>query len=155
MKPDPKTLAIIFLTLVVTACGPAAKLRRAEKLIAQAEKAGAKWHEKTTIDTVYRVDTVKVSGNGFKTIEKFTTDTITIYKDKVLTKIKITPGATVYVETKCPDKVVIRKVPYTVTKTVNREIRAGLATWQTIGLCVFFLLLGFMANDLYRKLSKP
>lgn len=145
---------IFALVAVLVSCGPVAKLRKAEKLIAEAEKKGAVWHVKTRTDTVFRVDTIRVAGDSLKTLVKYTTDTIVVTKDKVVTKIKITPGKTVYVETKCPEKVVIKKVPHIVTNTVNKEIRAGLATWQVIGLCIFFLLLGFMANDLYRKFSK-
>ncbi|HMG89601.1 MAG TPA: hypothetical protein VK589_06065, partial [Chryseolinea sp.] len=40
---------ILALTAVLTACGPASKLRRAEKLIQKAELQGATWKS----DTVY------------------------------------------------------------------------------------------------------
>lgn len=146
-----KDFLIAGLMVVLASCGPSSKLRRAERMIAEAEKKGAVWAVKTRVDTVYSMDTIKVAGGRLDTLIKYSTDTITVVKDKIVTKIKITPGKTVYVDTKCPDKVVIKKVPYTVTKTTTKTISAGYTRWEVIGIGIFGLLLGAFLGRIFWK----
>jgi len=154
MKLDLNKLIIGVLILIIvlgTSCSPSNQLRRAERLIRKAEAKGAQWSNVSVTDTVWRVDTVRITGGRFDTLVKYSTDTITVTKDKVVTKIKITPGKTVYVETKCPDKVVIKRVPYTVTKTTTKTIKAGYSLFQIIGGIIFGIVLGALLGKLLWK----
>lgn len=108
---------MFIILLLLTACGPAAKLRRAEKLIKKAEELGAKWHTDSVIVEVpvpvesVRVDTTFVEKPG---------DTVTIEKDRLKVKYVRLPGDSVYIEGECKADTVRIKV----TKTINRTIKA-------------------------------
>lgn len=114
----------IILGLLLISCGPAAKLRRAEKLIAKAEEMGAVWH----VDTVYqmtpieiesvRVDSVFVAQPG---------DTVTIEKDRLKVKYVRLPGDSVFIEGECEADTIYKAVPVTVTKTIKAT--GGLKWW--------------------------
>jgi len=130
--------ALILMALVIIGCGPASKLRRAENLIAQAEKMGAK----VKSDTVFITREVVVPKIEFDTVLRQVNfrDTITVTKDKVVTRLKIdTITKEIFVETKCPEKKVIVRVPHTVTK----KISAGYTLWELIILAIAALAVGF------------
>lgn len=114
---------VVVGLLLMTSCGPAAKLRRAERLIKKAEAMGAVWH----VDTVYtereipvpRVqrDTVVVNAPG---------DTIYITKERLRVKVKVQRDS-IYVSGEClPDTIKVN-VPVTVTKTI--EVKRGIPWW--------------------------
>lgn len=124
--------------LLLSSCGPAAMLKRAEKLIAKAESQGAK----VKIDTVFITKEIIVPETHFDTVLRQVNfrDTITIIKDKVITRVKInTVSKEIFVETKCPEKKEIVKVPYTVV----RKISAGYTLWQLIILGLVGLATGY------------
>lgn len=142
---------IICTALFLASCGPANQLRRAERLIAKAEAKGALWSNVSVTDTVWRVDTIRVAGGSLDTLVKWSTDTITVTKDKIITKVKITPSKTVYIETKCPDKVITRKTVYTITKNTTKTIKAGYTLLEVIGIGIFGLLLGAFLGRIFWK----
>lgn len=109
------------------ACGPAAKLRRAEKLIKKAEEQGAVWH----------VDTVRVKVPVFITETKTDTtfvsepgDTVVLEKERLKIKYVRMPGDTVYIEGACEADTVYREVPITITKTI--EAKSGFPWWWLV-----------------------
>jgi len=124
-------IKLLILSLILISCGPAYKLRRAERLIKKAEAMGAVWH----VDTVYterdvpvpRVqrDTVVVNAPG---------DTILITKERLRVKVKVQRDS-IYVSGEClPDTIRI-SVPVTVTRTI--EAKRGLPWWfwVLVGIC--------------------
>lgn len=120
-----------LILLVLIGCTPASKLRRAERLINSAIESGAKVSRDTVyIDrTVYIPKHVLDSNVYFKNIY----DTITVEKDKVITKIKYSKDKhTVYVHTECPDSTITIKVPVEVV----REIKAGITWWDVVKICI-------------------
>jgi hypothetical protein len=138
MKATPYFLA--SMALVIASCSPQAKLRRAQRLIQQAENSGLVWKS----DTVFQEIKVVVPETHFDTVLRQVNfrDTIVVTRDKVVTRVKInTVSRDVFVETKCPEKIVIKKVPYTVT----REIQVGDRFWTDFKEAVIWLVIGFAA----------
>lgn len=134
------SLSIIVGLLLLASCSPSAKLRRANELIEQAEAAGLKWKS----DTVFQEVRVVVPQTKFDTVVKRVDfrDTIVVTKDKVVTRVKVnTVEKEIFVETKCPEKVVVKKVPY----TVEREIRVGDSFWTNLKQGFLWFLVGFAA----------
>lgn len=125
-------LLIALAVMLLASCSPSSKLRRAKKLIAQAEAAGLEWSSDTVFTTItdtipkIEIDTVFRDFNF--------TDTLVLIRRDVVTKVKFSPKE-VYVYTKCPERIVTR----TVTHTINRKINAGPSTWDRIK----FILIGF------------
>lgn len=124
MKPTPW----IIIALLVVSCGPASKLRRAEKLISKAEELGAKWRvdsvqiEVPIIIPETRVDSVFVQKPG---------DTVTITKERLKVKIMRWGMDTVRIEAECAADTVYRKVTKTVTKTIEAK---GKIRWYHLGV---------------------
>lgn len=134
------SLSIIVGLLLMASCSPESKLRRAKRLITQAEAGGLEWKS----DTVFQEVKVVVPETRFDTVVKQVNflDTIVVTKDKVVTRVKVnTVEKEIFVETKCPEKVVVKKVPY----TVEREIRVGDSFWTNLKQGFLWLLVGFAA----------
>lgn len=136
---------LIGLVLVLSSCGPANKLRRAERLISAAEAQGAKW----SVDTVFKEIKVITPKIEFDTVLRQVnfTDTITVEKDKVITRFKInTLTKEIFVHTECPPDTIRVEVPVTVTK----EIKAGATTWDIIilgiAIAVVFFIIGYVVR---------
>jgi hypothetical protein len=133
-------IGFIIMMCIICSCGPEAKLRRAKKLIAQAEAEGVKWES----DTVYREVKVIVPEIKLDTVIDVVNwhDTITVVKDRVTTRVVVTPSTkTVYIQSKCDSVIVEKRVPYTVT----REIRVGDRWIKKAGFILFGLVIGFCA----------
>lgn len=117
------SLAVFFAVMMVS-CGPASKLRRAEKLINKAEALGAKWHVDTMMVEVpivvpsVRVDSIVVVKSG---------DTVTLEKERLKVVIKRLRGDTVFVQGECIADTVIKKVPVTIVKTI--KAKGGIKWW--------------------------
>lgn len=118
-----KWYAYVIIALVIASCGPAAKLRRAERLIKKAEAMGAVWH----VDTVFKIVPVTT-----KLVERDTVllnvpgDTITITRDKLRVKVKVMRDS-IYVKGEClPDTIKVI-VPVQVNKTIDAP--RGLPWW--------------------------
>jgi hypothetical protein len=135
-----KTFLLLSCVVLMTACGPESKLRRAKKLISKAEAEGVNWES----DTVYREVKVIVPEIKLDTVIDVVNwhDTITVVKDRVTTKVVVTPSTkTVYIQSVCDSVIVEKRVPYTVT----REIRIGDSWIKKAGFILFGLLIGFCA----------
>jgi hypothetical protein len=136
---------ILALTAVLTACGPASKLRRAEKLIQKAELQGAKWK----IDTVWVERQVFVPEIGVDTlIISKPGDTVVISKDRLQVKYVRLRGDTVFVDAKClPDTVKVT-VPVTVTKEI--VVHGRLRWYHLVGWSLLALIFGVIAGRLLK-----
>lgn len=137
---------LIAVAVLTTSCGPTSKLRRAERLIAKAEAQGLKWKS----DTVWQTKTVIVPEIKFDTVLRDVNfrDTITVTKDRVVTKVKIDlKEKLIYVSTDCPPDTVKIKVPI----VVNKEITAkGYTTLGLIWRCAVSLLIGVVIGYILR-----
>lgn len=132
------SLSIIVGLLLLTSCSMESKLRRAARLIKKAENSGLHWKN----DTVFQTIVVTSPATHFDTVltELNFRDTIVVTRDKVITRVKVnTVEKKIFIETKCPEKVVVKKVPY----TVEREIRVGDSRWTDFKQAVLWLLIGF------------
>ena len=144
-------MKLIALIAVVglASCSPSAKLRKAERLIAEAEAAGLKWK----IDTLWQTKFVIVPELRIDTlIEKVNfRDTLVVTKDKVVTKLKFdTLRRTIYVQTECPADTVKIEVPVQVIK----EIKSGYTLWDLIILAIFCLIIGYFSHILVNSIRK-
>lgn len=113
--------------VILVSCSPNAKLRRAKRLISEAEAAGVNWRA----DTVFKTVTVEIPAVRVDTVVRVQEwrDTIVITKDRIITKVKVNPvEKTVYVETKA-DSIVITKI---VPQIINREIKVGYSTMGVV-----------------------
>jgi hypothetical protein len=127
----PAYIFLIMAGVIASGCmGPIAKLRKAKRLIREAELSGLEWKS----DTVFQDVKVTVPEIHFDTVVRRVDfrDTIIVTKEKAVTRVKInTVTRDVFVETKCPEKIVVKKVPYTVT----REIKVGYSLMGVVWRC--------------------
>lgn len=131
----------LFIVLILSSCGPSHYLKKAERALKKAEELGAS----VKSDTVYIDKEIIVPKTHFDTVLRQVNfrDTITIEKDKVITRLKVdTITKEIFVETRCPEKKVVVKVPHTVTKTIS----AGYTLWELIILAIAALAVGFAAG---------
>lgn len=146
--------AFLILAIVLVSCGPASKLRRAQKLIDKAIADGAKVKSDTTWTNI-KFTSPAIT---FKTQLENPNWQDTVYltgKDSVQVKIKrvMIPGKkeTVYVEAKCPERE--QEVPC--PTGVNQTIKAGCTLWDLIILAIICLLVGtFLGGPLLRTLQR-
>lgn len=126
-----KTAIIIFLLVLFTACGPAGKLRRAEKLIQKAELQGATWKSDTVFTEVptfikeTRVDTLVSVRVG---------ETVTLIKDRLQVKYVRLKGDTVFIDAKCAADTIKVKVPVNVYRTITAK---GWLRWWHLVIAFF------------------
>lgn len=154
-----RTIIFLVLALFLGSCGdiiPRAskanrKLRRAERLIKQAELLGAQWKK----DTAFAKVAFKVPGIKVEFTPKILSagKPMVFTKDSVITKVLIVKGKagvdTVYVDTKCPDRVVTKIVPV----EVNNTIKAEKSFWQRSWLFFVGVLVGAIAIFWLTKLG--
>lgn len=137
-------IALVAISAWMTGCADKAtrQLRRAERLIKKAEQNGAVW--KT--DTVFLDKEVITEKLVTDTLTEFTTDTIRITKDRIVTVVKVSPK-TIYVRSEClPDTIRI-KVPVTVTKILHApESKYSMKWWWLIIVACIFTLFGIWVN---------
>lgn len=130
-------LIISGLIIVISSCGPAAKLRRAEKLISKAEEMGAVWH----VDTVYQMTPVEIeSVRVDSVIVALPGDTVTIEKDRLKVKYVRLPGDSVFIEGECKGDTIYKAVPVTVTKTITAK--GGIQWWWLLVAVAGGMILG-------------
>lgn len=114
----------LVVILLLTSCGPAAKLRRAEKLIAKAEELGAKWR----VDSVVVEIPVPIQSVRVDTVERVLPgDSIVLEKERLKVIVKRLPGDTLLVWGECRADTIKVRVTKTVTKTI--EAKGGLKWW--------------------------
>lgn len=139
MKATPYFLASMAL-VIASSCSPESKLRRAKRLITQAEASGLEWKS----DTVFQEVTITVPVVQFDTVVEVQSwhDTITVTQDRVTTKVLIRPVTKeVYISSKCDSVVIVKRVPY----TVERDIKVGDSRWTDFKQGALWLLVGFAA----------
>lgn len=118
---------LIIVLFLFTSCGPAYKLRRAEKLIAKAELQGAKWKVDTVFQTIhdtipaFKVDTVLNTRVQIDTIRMLGGGEIVIKRDTI--------RRTERIQVLGPSIVRTIRVPYTVTKTISAPKENKVAPW--------------------------
>lgn len=127
----------IALLLSLVGCGPAGKLRRAEKLIKKAELQGASW----SVDTVFtevptfiketRVDTLVSVRVG---------ETVTLIKDRLQVKYVRLKGDTVFIDAKCAADTFKIKVPVNIYRTITAK--GWLRWWHFIIVFVAGAIIG-------------
>ena len=118
-------LAVFFM--VMTSCGPAAKLRRAEKLINKAEEMGARWH----VDTIYVTDTLIFHSVKADTVTLIKPgDTVVLEKERLRVSVVRLRGDSIFVQGECLPDTVIKKVPVTVVKTI--KAKGGIKWWWLV-----------------------
>jgi hypothetical protein len=132
-------LLSICLAVVLMSCGPAAKLRRAERLIAKAEQQGAVWH----VDTIKVEIPIPVPQIQTDTIVQVKTgDTVVIEKDRLKVVIRRLPGDTIKVEAECKADTIYRKIPIVVEKKIEAE--SWLKWWMLIVAAAVGLIIGWL-----------
>jgi hypothetical protein len=130
----------IFIVLIICSCGPAAKLRRAEKLINKAEELGAKWK----VDSVIVEIPVPVQSVRMDTVERVLPgDSIVLEKERLKVVIKRIPGDTIMVWAECKSDTIKVRVTKTITKSI--EAKGGIKWWwllvaAAVGVLVASLL---------------
>jgi hypothetical protein len=154
-----KAVIVVVLALMLASCGdisPKAskanrKLRRAERLIKQAELLGASWKR----DTVFTEIAFHVPGVEVEFTPKLMSSKPMIFrKDSVITKVIIKQGPpgkpdTVEVATKCPDCKGTVKAP----TQINNKIKAEKSFWQRSWLFFVGLFAGAIATFWVSKLG--
>jgi hypothetical protein len=117
----------LIIAILLSSCGSAFHLKQAERHLRKAEIKGAK----VRVDTVYKTISVIVPETRIDTVltvQNFR-DTITLEKDKIVTKIKFdTLTRRLYVHTLQKADTVFIEVPFTVTK----QIKSGWLWWWLI-----------------------
>ncbi len=139
MKPTLILLVLLIVACGVISCSPQSKLRRAAKLIKQAEASGLEWKS----DTVFKNVEVFVPEVHADTIVKVVnwTDTLTLVRDRITTKVLVRPETkTVYISSKCDPVTIIKKVPY----TVSREIVVEQSFWKKLGRSALAGIIGII-----------
>lgn len=130
---------ILIIGGAVVSCGPAAKLRRAEKLIKKAEEQGAVW----TVDTVYTTIPVVTTETKLDSIFiQKPGDTVILSKDVLKVKIIRLPGDSIFVEGECKSDTIYQSVPVEVTKTI--EAKSWLKWWMLAIALAIGLLIGVL-----------
>jgi len=129
---------LVFLLIVLSSCASNKanrKLKRANRLIGEAEQLGVKWKS----DTIFKTIPVFIESVKYDSI--FTSrqgDTVYLEKERLKIKYVRLPGDSVYIEGKCDSVTVIKEVPISVTK----EIKTGLGVLTVVQWSVLALLIG-------------
>lgn len=130
----------LIIILVLCSCSANNKLRRAERLIKEAENKGAVWH----VDTVYKeipvfIDSVRVDSIFVAKVG----DTVVIEKERLKLRYIRLAGDSVFIEAECKADTVYQKVPITVTKTIEAKTNWIYFFALGFGVCLLmFILIG-------------
>jgi hypothetical protein len=138
---------LVFLLIVLSSCASNKanrKIKRANRLIAQAEQLGAK----VQADTIFKTIPVFIESVKYDSI--FTSrqgDTIFIEKERLKIKYVSLPGDSVYIEGKCDSLTKIVEVPISVTK----EIKTGLGVLTVVQWSILALIVGAFLARIFWK----
>lgn len=136
----------IVLLLILSSCGPGAKLRRAEKLITKAEQLGAQWR----VDTTYQIIEVPVVHVELDTVV-VTEPNDTIYLEKDRLKVEIIRRAdTIRVAAEClPDTIKV-EVPVRIERDIVAP-KPYWTWWKVAGVSLILLIVGLVVGRLWRS----
>ena len=138
---------LVFLLIVLSSCASNKanrKLKRANRLIGEAEQLGVKWKS----DTIFKTIPVFIESVKYDSI--FTSrqgDTVYLEKERLKIKYVRLPGDSVYIEGKCDSVTVIKEVPISVTK----EIKTGLGVLTVVQWSILALLIGAVLARIFWK----
>ena len=117
----------VLIIFFYSCASPAKKLQKAQRLIDRAIQLGAV----VEVDTIFIEKSILIPSIDHDTIVERVNfrDTITITKDKLITRVKIdTVNHSIFIETKMPADTIIVEVP----AAINNKIQAGYTVMQTI-----------------------
>lgn len=138
-------IGITLLVFILSGCGPAHHLRKAEKHLKKAELKGAD----VSADTLWKTMNVPVPIVQFDTLLQRVNfrDTITVEKDKIITKIKYdTITRSMFVSSKAERDTIKIEVPV----IVNRTIKAGHGFFYWfIRIGSVCLIIGFVLGAIF------
>jgi hypothetical protein len=143
----PMYVRILLIALILCSCASNKanrKLKRANRLIGEAEQLGVKWKS----DTIFKTIPVFIESVKYDSI--FTSrqgDTVYMEKERLKIKYVRLPGDSVYIEGKCDSVTVIKEVPISVTK----EIKTGLGVLTVVQWSVLALLVGAVLARIFWK----
>jgi hypothetical protein len=138
---------LVFLLIVLSSCASNKanrKLKRANRLIGEAEQLGVKWKS----DTIFKTIPVFIESVKYDSI--FTSrqgDTVYLEKERLKIKYVRLPGDSVYIEGKCDSLTKIVEVPISVTK----EIKTGLGVLTVVQWSILALLIGAVLARIFWK----
>jgi hypothetical protein len=147
-------LLLIAAVMLLMGCSAENKLRRARKLIDDAEKLGATF----AADTVFKTIEIPIPSSSVDSVVKVVlwTDTIRVEKDRVKTAVVVTPEKRiVYIRSECVPDTIRIKVPVTITKSIEiiekkptfwkrlQDFGTKIAGW------LFFLALGALLGRMF------
>lgn len=131
-------LLFILIMFAMASCGPSHYLRKSERALKKAIIKGAIVNP----DTIYKTITVYTPKIEIDTVLRHVNfrDTITVQKDKVITRIKYdTLTKLLYVNTVCPSDTVFVKVPVSVTNEISCPPKDNKWKWIAISLGVVLI----------------
>jgi hypothetical protein len=136
----------LILVLLLSSCGPGAKLRRAEKLIAKAEQLGAQWRSDTTYQTI-EVPVVHVELDTMVVTKP--NDTIYLEKDRLTVEI-IRRADTIRIAAEClPDTIKV-EVPVRIERDIVAP-KPYWTWWKVAGVSLILLIVGMVVGRLWRS----
>jgi hypothetical protein len=132
-------LIVVLILITLSSCGPAHHLRKSEKHLKKAVAKGAVVKPDTVFKTI-EVITPKIKFDTVLRQVNFR-DTITVEKDKVITRIKYdTVSQTIFVQTECPPDTVYVKTAAVIKNEITCPPKDNKWKWIAIALGVAIAL---------------
>lgn len=142
----PTKVLIVVLGAMLSSCGTqhkiAMKAKKIQRLEREINALGG-----TVSDTVYREVTITVPEIKLDTIVNVVNwhDTITVVKDRITTRVVVTPSTkTVYIESKCDSVIIVKKIPVVVNRNIEVGDTGWRDFWQYAAAGVIGLVFGFV-----------
>lgn len=136
----------IIMILLLSSCGPAWHLKRRDYHERQAIAKGAI----VTPDTIWASTVVEIPGVSTDTVFQLSTDTLTLEKEHVRTKVVVSVREKkVYVSSECEPRTIIQKVPVTITKTI--QAKSLMDTWNWIILLIVLCLVSYFVGRFTKR----
>lgn len=129
---ENKGWLFLALCLVFASCGPTYKLRRAQKLIAQAIAAGAEYKS----DTVYQEKTIITKGDSttiFVPVTRLKDSLVTVYQDRIKIQYRLKHD-TIRFNVECDPDTVKISVPVAVNTEIDCPPRSSF--WRNLALAL-------------------
>lgn len=137
-------LVLLIIMIGMQSCGVNYHLRKSDRHMKKAILKGAI----VKADTVYKTITVYTPKIEFDTVLRQVNfrDTITVEKDKVITRLKIdTITKEIYVSTECPPDTIRVEVPV----SVENHIKTPRGFWYYFQFIAIALIVGFILGVVF------